>query len=166
MPREAEGGEAASSCHRGKQDVGVTRWQRGFPEVESGEREASLLEKKRWNPRAVDSPKLESVAGGGQGDSGPEEVQLWLVHLAAREVHAPNERQEAAKVGHLGEAVAGQVNAVQLDEGGEAKEDSRPGGFLDLPEVLEHDVLHIGKPPGPEERRRSSSSQVVARQSR
>ena len=76
MLREAEGGEAAPSCHRGKQDVGVARWQRGLPEVEGGKGEASLLEKERWNPRAVDSPKLQSVAGGGQGDSGPEEVQL------------------------------------------------------------------------------------------
>ena len=106
------------------------------------------------------------MAGGGQGDSGPEQVQLRLVHLAAREVHAPNKRQEAAKAGHLGEGVVGQVNVVQLDEGGEAKEDSRPGGFLNLAEVLEHDLLHIGKPPGPEERRRSSSPQVVTRQSR
>ena len=76
MPREAEGGEAAPSCHRGKQDVGVARRQRGLPEVESGEGEASLLEEERRNPRAVDSPKLESVAGGGQRDSGPEQVQL------------------------------------------------------------------------------------------
>ena len=49
MTREAEGGEAAPSCHRGKQDVGVTRRQRGLPEVEGGEGEASLLEKERWN---------------------------------------------------------------------------------------------------------------------
>ena len=49
MSREAEGGEAASSCHCSKQQVGVARRQRGLPEVQSGEGEASLLEKERWN---------------------------------------------------------------------------------------------------------------------
>ena len=50
--------------------------KRGLPEVESGEGEASLLEKERRNMGTVDSPKLESVAGGRQGDPGPEQVQL------------------------------------------------------------------------------------------
>ena len=152
----------ASGGHSGEQQVGVASWKRGVPEVERGEREASLLEEERWYSGTVDLAKLETVAGGGQGDPRPEQVQLGLVHLAVREVDTADQGQEAAKAGHLGEAVVGQVDDLELVKGGETKEHSGPGSLLHLPEILEDDPPHIAKPPTPEERRWSCPSEVVA----
>ena len=125
-----------------------------------------MFEEERWHSRTVDFAKLETVAGGGQGDPRPEQVQLCLVHLAVGEVDAADQGQEAAKAGHVGEAVVGQVDGLELVKGGETKEDGGPGSLLHLPEILEDDPPHIAKPPTPEERRRPGPSEVVAQQSR
>ena len=121
-----------------------------------------MLEEERWHSGTVDLAKLETVAGGGQGDPRPEQVQLGLVHLAVREVDTADQGQEAVKAGHLGEAVVGQVDDLELVKGGETKEHSGPGSLLHLPEILEDDPPHIAKPPTPEERRWSCPSEVVA----
>ena len=121
-----------------------------------------MLEEERRHSGTVDLAKLETVAGGGQGYPRPEQVQLGLVHLAVGEVDAADQGQEAAKAGHLGEAVVGQIDDLELVKGGETKEHGGPGSLLHLPEILEDDPPHIAKPPTPEERRWSCPSEVVA----